>query len=123
MPRATNNITTTEHIDLKSCPDGYVELRKMTYGQYLERQALAMDMQMQTGKKNSGATMDINMAQRAVAEFEFRHCVAGHNLEDEQGNILDFKNAVHVHLLDPQIGQEIGENIDRMNSWEEAAGN
>lgn len=124
MPRATNNIADVERIDLTTCPGGYVTLRRMTYGQYLHRQQMAMDMQMQTtGKKGSAMSMDINMAQDKVAAFEFATCIGEHNLEDDQGNSLDFRQALHVQMLDPRVGQEIGDNINRMNTFEEAVGN
>jgi hypothetical protein len=126
MPRATNNIEDTERHDLKTCPGGFVELRRMTYGQYLQRQSMAMDMQMQTsgkGKGSQGATIDIDMSQMKVAEFEFRHCVASHNLEDHEGALLDFRQAHTLQLLDPRIGQEIGDLIDAMNTFEDDLGN
>jgi len=120
MPRATNNIEDLEHFDLKSCPGGFVDLRRMTYGQYLRRQGMAMDMQMKGGDGRSKANViDIDLGQEKVTHFEFSVCIAGHNLEDDNGNQLDFKNAGHVQILDPRVGQEIGDLINKMNSFEE----
>src|SRR6185312_6166671 len=107
MPRATNNIEELEHHDLTTCPGGYVKLRRMTYGQYLHRQGLAMDMQMESKGRGKGNVIDIELGQEAVTQFEFAACIAEHNLEDDRGETLDFKRAAHVHLLDPRIGQEI----------------
>lgn len=119
MPRATVDITRTNKVDLKSLPGGYVELRKLSYGQFLERQSLAMKMSMAVQKsnsqKNSEAAMSLEQAQLAVAVFEMRHCVASHNLEDDQGNLLDFRIDAATTLLDPVVGQEIGAAIDEMN--------
>ena len=124
MPRATNNIEDLVEVQLKTCPGGYVRLRRMTYGQYLKRRSMAMEMQMQTGaSKGQGATMGIEMAELAVAEFEFGICIAEHNLEDEAGNALDFRQKFAVHVLDPRIGQEIGDHINKMNSFEDDLGN
>ena len=123
MPRATNNINETERFDLKSCPGGFVVLRRLTYGQYLERQGLAMQLQMQSVGKKSDAKIDIDMAQQKVAEFEFKHCIAEHNLEDDQGNLLDFRQAFTLTMLDPRIGQEIGDCIAKMNDFEAELGN
>jgi hypothetical protein len=121
MPRATVDITSVNHVDLKSCPGGYVELRKLTYGQFLERQSLAMKvtMAMQGRGGAKEGNMEVKSAQFAVACFEMRHCVAAHNLEDDQGRPLDFKSEATVMLLDPLIGQEIGQHIDEMNQLPE----
>jgi hypothetical protein len=124
MPRATNNIEDVQHYDLKSLPGGFVELRRMTYGEYLKRQGMAMDMQMRSEGRGKGNVMDIDLGQQKVTEFEFSKCIASHNLEDDQGNPLDFRSSGHVHMLDPRIGQEIGDLIDKLNIWEEdQAGN
>jgi hypothetical protein len=124
MPRATNNISDLVHVDLTSCPGGFVDLRRMTYGQYLHRQQMAMDMKMETGtKKGAGASMDINMAQDKVAAYEFKTCIAAHNLEDENGQPLDFSSPVAVQILDVRIGQEIGDAIDGMSDYKEVLGN
>lgn len=123
MPRATNNIDETQKFDLQSCPGGYVVLRRMTYGQYLKRQSLAMDMQMQSQGKGQGATIDIDLSQQKVAEFEFSTCIADHNLEDHAGELLNFKSAHTLQMLDPRVGQEIGDLIDKMHNVEAELGN
>lgn len=124
MPRATNNIEDVHHYDLKSLPEAFVDLRRMSYGEYLKRQGMAMDMQMRSEGRGKGNVMDIDLGQQKVTEYEFATCIAAHNLEDDQGNTLNFKSPGHVHLLDPRIGQEIGDLIDKLNTWEEdQAGN
>jgi hypothetical protein len=44
-------------------------------------------------------------------------------LEDDNGNLLDFKAAFTLQLLDPRVGQEIGDAIDAMNNFEGDLGN
>jgi hypothetical protein len=128
MPRATNNILDTKRVDLKSCPEGFVVLRRMTYGQWLKRQEIAMTLQMKQGESNGKGSRpemvaDVAIAGTEVARWEFSCCVAEHNLEDDQGQPLDFKSAFMIDLLDPRIGQEIGREIDKMNQFEEDLGN
>lgn len=119
MPKASVSLE-TEHFDLKSCEGGWVELRRMTYGQKLERQQLATDMEVEMvqGSKTQKATIDI--AQKAIALFEFRHCIIDHNLfeGDDESTKFDFKNPKTLDKLDPRIGEEIGTYIDKLNNFE-----
>jgi len=119
MPRATNDITQVDRHDLKTCEGGYVELRRMTYGQYLHRSGMAMDMQMRGEKGGRNSVVDIDLGQEKVTEYEFGICIAAHNLTDDQDVPLDFKKAAHVHLLDARVGQEIGDLINKMNTFDE----
>jgi hypothetical protein len=124
MPRATNNIEDLDHHDLTTCPGGFVKLRKMSYGQYLKRQGMAMEMRMEMASKGKAGSVDIDLAQAKVTEFEFGICVAEHNLEDNEGRTLDFRRPVDVNILDPRIGQEIGDLINAANTYDtEQVGN
>jgi len=51
----------------------------------------------------------------AVTEFEFRNCITDHNLEDDNGNLIDFTRPMQAWRLDPKVGKEIGERIDELN--------
>jgi hypothetical protein len=119
MPQATINFQKTERFDLKSCPEGFVELRRMSYGEKLSRQQMAMEMAMREGGKGEVDDMVLKMTQTRVVEFEFANCVVDHNLEDEAGQKLNFKTPKAVHSLHPQIGDEINGLIDKMNTFEE----
>src|SRR5687767_14544157 len=102
MPRATVNIAETQRFDLESCPEGFVVLRKMSYGQVLQRQEMAMQMQMQAqrGKGSDGAArMDIKNMHQEVAVFDFKTCIVEHNLEDDGGRLLDFRVGASTVLL------------------------
>jgi len=124
VPRATVDITATERYDLESVPGGYVVLRRMSYGQFLQRQEMAMQIQMTQQSNGSrrgssgDAKMDIKNAHLAVASFEMKCCIAEHNLEDDTGNVLDFGQTFTTTILDPRVGQEIGARIDEMNKIE-----
>jgi hypothetical protein len=81
---------------------------------------MAMEMAMREGGKGQADDMVLKMTQLRVVEFEFRNCIVDHNLDDEAGQKLDFKKPAAVHSLHPQIGDEINELIDKMNTFEES---
>lgn len=117
MPKATTNIGDTQRFELETCPGGFVVLRRMNYGEMLERRTLAGKLNFEgAGKGDTQAY--INMANRVVTEFEFKNCIVDHNLENEGGQALDFRSPVTISLLDPRIGDEISRLIDSMNQAE-----
>lgn len=127
MPRATIDTTDTIRTELKSLPAqgdeeaGFVELRKLSYGQILARRDMATQMSIGgfDGKsKDDDVSAAIDIIQKAVTEFEFKHCIVGHNLEDSNGTLLNFGNPKNVTELDPVVGQEIAELIDDLNKWD-----
>lgn len=125
MPRATVDDEAIEHFDLETCPpDGWVDLRKMSYGQLMDRRDMATKMEVEMARRGNGNNKgELQTAQRKVTEFEFKHCVADHNLEDKAGNKLDFSRPGVVASLDPKIGEEIGQRIEAMNMFELDLGN
>ena len=117
MPRATAS-TELVYKELKSCPGGFVKLRRMTYGERLHRQDIAMAMSMESDQKAKTAQVNLETAQTKVAEFELGACIADHNLEDENGRKLDFHLPRDVSQLDGRTGEEIGTYIDELHDWE-----
>lgn len=123
MPRATVDVNETTRHDLKSCPGGYVVLRRLSYGEYLQRREMVGRMRF-TGKKLDEAEMVA--ANKIVTAFEFKNCIVEHNLEDDNGQLLDFRSDISLRRLDPRIGEEIGNLIDAMHAPpddEESLGN
>lgn len=120
MPKASISNENVRY-DLKTCPDGFVELRKMNYGQKLKRNQIAMDMTVKQGGKGKDAEASIGIMQVEVALFEYRICVVEHNLfEDDAETIaLNFKDSKVLDILDPRVGDEIGKYIDEMNNFDE----
>ena len=129
MPRATIDTTATERFDLKSLPAvgdeeaGFVELRKLSYGQILQRRDMATKMAIEgVGGDKRSREEDIRVTtdiiQKAVTEFEFKNCIVSHNLEDAAGKTLNFGDPASVVSLDPQVGQEVAELIDSINDWD-----
>jgi hypothetical protein len=119
MPKATVTLQSIERHDLKTAPpDGYVVLRRLTYGQLLERRGMSASISLDGNAKTNDIRAEIGMAQKAVADYEFTHCIVEHNLTDENDVPLDFQHGVPL-LLDPRIGDEIGQLIDNMNQYDE----
>lgn len=121
MPKATVAANSQQRFDLSSCPDGFVVLRRMSFGEFLKRRELAAQMST-TGSTSKNLQTLIEVMQRKTAEFEFSHCVVEHNLEGDDGSLLDFKKPQTLDVLDPRIGQEIGKLIDEMNQFGEELG-
>ena len=115
MPRATVR-TEAQRIELKSCEGGWVEIRQLPYYEMLVRRdrggKLFFDAQ-QEGR------VEIATLQAWARQYEFEHCILDHNLEDEYGNKLDFGNEATLSALDPRIGQEIEDAIDKLHNVEE----
>jgi hypothetical protein len=119
MPRATADTSKTERFDLKSLPEGFVVLRKLTYGQMLERQEKAGEMVAKMNGKQAPNEAAVRIMQAAATEYEFKHCIVEHNLEDENGKTLNFQANGTYRMLDPQVGTEIATLIDTMNQLPE----
>jgi urease gamma subunit len=120
VPRATATQAPEDKVLLKTCPDAFVVLRRLTYGQKLRRSegAMRISMEMRRGKRDTRA--DIDMMQTASTVFDFSHCIVDHNLEDEDGRQLNMSDPNDVIKLDPRIGEEIASLIDKLNNFEDA---
>ncbi|MHA2047130.1 MAG: hypothetical protein ACW99G_20250 [Candidatus Thorarchaeota archaeon] len=116
MVRATTSLETVRK-DLESVEGGWVELRPMTYAQFLQRRDMAMKMGVQ-GARGGVENINVDILQETVSMFEFKIAIADHNLEDENGRKLALGTPEDFRRLDPQIGQEISDLIDEMNQWE-----
>ena len=124
MPIAVNDPNETQKFELKSCPEGYVVLKRLTYGQIVQRRTM-MTMSLAMGKKNdknAEAKGEMALASVEVNNFEYANCVVEHNLEKADGTPLNLKSPVDLQFLDPRIGQEIELHISEMNNFEAAEG-
>jgi hypothetical protein len=129
MPRATVDMTATERFELKTLPAvgdeeaGWIEVRKLSYGQILARRDMATKMAIEgvggNMKRDDDIKVTTDIIQKAVTEFEFKNCIVNHNLEDATGKKLNFGNPASVVDLDPRVGQEISALIDSINQWDE----
>jgi len=119
MPRATISTDTTR-IQLKSCPGGWVDLRQLSWAEMMKRRDVASRMYADVSTKQGVATQDtlrqyMEVVNVAIMEFEFKNCIVDHNLEDDDGNKLDFSNPMALQILNPKIGAEIDRHIEDMN--------
>jgi hypothetical protein len=118
MPRATISRDTVRH-DLRTCEGGWIELRQLSYDEMLERRdgGSKIVMEQMGVKRNSDMNrMAVELANKWSNHFTFPRCIVDHNLEDENGNKLDFrKPQVVFKTLDPKIGAEIEQLIDALN--------
>lgn len=118
MPRATVNLEPGEKKPLKTLPDGWVVLRRMSYGQKLNRLRLVGKMSVEMKKNAKSTRGEMEMAQRAATLYDFQTCIVEHNLEDDTGRTLNMSTERDVDSLDPRIGEEISVLIDELNNFE-----
>lgn len=118
MPKAVVDFSDTERHDLKTLPGGFVVLRRLSFGQKLQRQQMAVQMNMRGQGKNAEASLVQETTK--VSAFEFAHCVVEHNLEDLDGRTLNFQNVADVVKLHPMVGEEVDALINGMNNYEES---
>jgi hypothetical protein len=131
MPRAVADSSNTERFSLETAPpDGFVRLRRQTFGERKRRDDLvtsmtieAADRSKQNGSRlSSPESMSIAINNLTVAHFDLKTCVVEHNLEDELGHLLDFGNPKDIERLDVRVGEEIEKYIRRMNSPDDEEG-
>lgn len=121
MPRATVTTEDVTRFDLKSLEGGYVILRPLTYAQFLARRDIGGKMTVKANERSKDMTGEVAMMQMAVTQYEFQHCIVEHNLENDDGALLQFPR--DFGLLNPRIGEEISQLIDKMNQFEVDEGN
>jgi hypothetical protein len=122
MPRATVNTEDTIRKDLKTAPpDGFVVLKRMSFGEVVQRRTMTKLSVEAGGGKSKDFRGELAMASEQVTRFEFAHSVVDHNLEDHTGRKLNLAAPVDFATLDPRIGQEIEELISELNGLDEDA--
>lgn len=114
MPIATV-ARTEEKFELKTLPGAFVVVRRMTYGEKLERQ----DDMIQMSLKDKDEGMAIGIMNKKMALKDFGNLIVEHNLTDENERQLNFRDAKDVVSLDPRIGEEVSRYIEKINSFEE----
>lgn len=127
MPRATVSHD-HQRFDLKSCEGGYVVLRTLSFHEMMQRRDIASKMWTEfaqsSRKKKDTVKEDAVRAQLevmnvATMQFDFKNSIVEHNLEDENGVLLDFNNPLSFTILDPKIGLEIDRLIESLNQEQE----
>lgn len=125
MPKATVSID-SEKFDLETLPSdgtedaGWVELRTMSYGEFLKRKDMITKMSVK-GQGKSAETL-LEMANEKLTHYEFKACIVDHNLEDDAGKKLDFSKPTAIQKLNPRVGEEISTYIDKLNKFDQQDG-
>lgn len=112
MPNVTVSSDSGERVELKSAPGAFVRLRPLPFGKKLERRDKATRMSME---QETGGRFYIEALNRWSRQFDFEYCIVEHNLEDANGNLLDFSNPMTLDILLPKVGDEIESLIDKLN--------
>jgi hypothetical protein len=123
MPKATAS-QDTERRDLKSCPEGFILARRLTYGEKLARREMVSKFKVGAGRNgdNDEFSGEMQLVHEAATLYDFQHCIIDHNLTDENDNPLNLGSPHHIRLLDPRIGEEIATFLDSLNNFEEDEG-
>jgi hypothetical protein len=79
---------------------------------------LAVKQDGQGRRRSSNMEGTIKVMQALVTQYEFSHCIVEHNLEDENEQLLNFSTPETLKALDPRVGDEISQLIDRLNQFE-----
>ena len=130
MPIATGVSDDRKMIKLKSLPEGYVVIRRLTWGEKLHRKSFMDKVKVNSDgasnrSKASNFSTEINMMNEEVTKFEFTTCIVEHNLEYNAGTeevpdirLLDFRIPAHIKMLDGNVGEEINDAIEEYNNFE-----
>jgi hypothetical protein len=118
MPRATANLDEKIHKELKSLPEGFVDIKRLSYGEKLFRRQMVSKMRVE-GSKSKDFAGEMQLISELATQYDFAHCIVDHNLEDEAGVKLNMANVQHVKSLDPRIGEEIDKYINELNNFED----
>lgn len=136
MPRATVIVTPVREY-LTTLPAqgdeeaGWVELRRLSWGEKLQKDAEAMKMRFAADPNDPKKSMDaeVSMVSVNASMLEFARCIVDHNLDDggmpdKDGNPtreprkLDFRKPSDCQLLDGRVGEEISQLIGKLNDFE-----
>jgi hypothetical protein len=123
MPIATANVE-GEKFDLKTLEGAWVMLRRLTYGEKLERQEGASKLLLNMDRSQKSMQGEMEMAQRTSTMYDFRRCILDHNLEKMVGGSavkMNFADPADLSILDPRVGEEIASLLDKLNNFEEVS--
>ena len=118
MPRAVSIGQTTRY-PLKSLPEGFVIIRRLTHGEKAERQMLNNKMTMKATRGKRDVDSEVAIFNAKVDMYNFTHCIVEHNLQDVDDRLLDFTNPADVNKIDGKVTEEIANYIDKENNFED----
>ena len=117
----------SEHFQLRSLEGGFVEIKRMTHGQKLQRGSFTDKMKFSSSKKSKDMQGEMDLMQRSVTLWEWANVIGDHNLEcyvnplnPEQGTrLLNLKDIRDCEAVDARIAEEISTYISRVNNFED----
>jgi hypothetical protein len=129
MPVVTINPEQYERFDLVTAPpDGFVMLRPLPYGMKLARRSKAVRTMMRSKPVQSrkealeqDQVFELATEDEWAAAHDFAYCIGDHNLESAPGQLIDFQRntAFAIKMLNPRVGTEIEQLIDKLNNNED----
>jgi hypothetical protein len=128
MPVATIDPAKFDRVQLKSLEGAYIEVRPLPYGKKLERRDKAtrmfMEQEAASGKSRKQVETEINRFELETLNkwarvFDFKYCIGDHNLTDPNGAKLDLGSPMTLETLDPRVGSEIENLLDKINNEDE----
>src|SRR4051812_43867411 len=128
MPVATV-VVENRHVDLKSLPEGWVEIKRMNHGEKLLRQDMTSKVKLKGNRKSKDFEGEIDLMRKSVSMWEFANLIVGHNLTayinpevpEEGERPLNLRDPKDVALIDGKIAEEIDAAISEFNNFEEDA--
>lgn len=128
MPIATGNLAATERHDLKSLPDGYVVLKRLSHGESMARRGFLSRAKVEGGARSSrdkklakGFVAELDLMNEQTTLYEWAHCIVDHNLtfmDVETERKLDFRIPEHVKMVDGRVAAEIDDLITDLNNYD-----
>lgn len=129
MPRATVS-SEAVRVELKSLEGAHITVRQLAHGQRLHRSDISARLsfeQQQTTRSRNGLKSDaraddtpqrteIELMQLHARQYEYVHMITEHNLEEENGQPMNFHDITTFDRLAPHIGEEIDEILDDANA-------
>lgn len=117
----------SERFDLKSLPEAFVVIRRMTHGQKLQRGSMSDKMRFVATKKSKDMQGEIDLMQRQIALWEWQNLIEDHNLEayvnpndPSQGTrLLNLKDVRDIEMVDARVAEEISTRIGEVNNFED----
>jgi hypothetical protein len=87
-------------------------------------QEISAQMRAQRNAESNGRArtdMMVDFKATASTAFGFSHSIQEHNLQKEDGSLYNFNNPADIATLEPEVGQEIEDLINKLNNGEDMA--
>ena len=110
-----------ERFDLESIKGGWVELARLNHGASNELAGLRVAFTLRGDDEDSERSASARTTIKLSRHYSFSRMILDHNL-GKKGKKYDFKKRRDVDDLDPVIGDEIANLIDKHNETLEASG-